>query len=684
MTRLPPVEKLPLAVRKNLRDDWDNKKADIEKELSDALAVPWTVEVNPNQIYAYAGDGYAKESLGSCIAGYINGAIYQLKSYESSFGKEGLKELNSIAHKHVITMDVDDAKRFNYGGVDVHEGNLRILFAPDNLGVNIDNACEKETLQKALNEAAPAEGSSEPLSFATRTGIRQDYDPKIEEIREKIANLIAKPDIKLNPNFEETFAKLKEESSIEKTELREDWEKYIGYMAFQYFEGLVSQMQWQKFENDDLLQEGFNEAVDKGEITLRIVGKLKEGLYGECEVEDGVLYLQCTPKTWGTNVAYLAEKLVDKLESPPITIGVKYSLMYDVVFYVQHTVTLLLQYPISEQLLLQQLGATAMPSPDYRRHLHQAVKPFERPASYVSRALTAAGYPLRGIYYFLRHPAYYPLFLSRLLPLSLISILVYTILFTFAFLPQYAFLAIFHGWGAWVNAVVLVLGEGLVIIQGLFEGFFVDECRVDVFDVSLLAHVFGAGRAEVRTTGKLTWRQATLIDQGLVDLLRPHRIIFPDAPTSVKMLGKPSTTAVFQPWSLVQIVELIVCLPLNLIPYVGTPAFIIITGARLGTFAHYRWFELHGLSKKERKREISRRRWEYIWFGTVAMLLELVPILSFFFLLTSTTGSALWAAKLEHQARQPPATEPVGDNAGEAVNDDQPDAPPPPYSDDPV
>ena len=31
---------------------------------------------------------------------------------------------------------------------------------------------------------------------------------------------------------------------------------------------------------------------------------------------------------------------------------------------------------------------------------------------------------------------------------------------------------------------MLVLGEGLGIIQGLFEGFFVDECRVDVFDVS--------------------------------------------------------------------------------------------------------------------------------------------------------------------------------------------------------
>jgi protein associated with RNAse G/E len=57
------------------------------------------------------------------------------------------------------------------------------------------------------------------------------------------------------------------------------------------------------------------------------------------------------------------------------------------------------------------------------------------------------------------------------------------ILFIFTFLPQLAFLAIFHGRAAWFNAIVLVLGEGLVIIQGLFEGFFVDECRVDVFDV---------------------------------------------------------------------------------------------------------------------------------------------------------------------------------------------------------
>jgi hypothetical protein len=102
---------------------------------------------------------------------------------------------------------------------------------------------------------------------------------------------------------------------------------------------------------------------------------------------------------------------------------------------------------------------------------------------YLQRAGVAASYPIRGIWYFLRHREFWPIFVGRILPLSLISLLVYFILFTFAFLPQVAFLAIFHGKAAWFNATVLVLGEGLVIVQALFEGFFVDECRVDVFDV---------------------------------------------------------------------------------------------------------------------------------------------------------------------------------------------------------
>ncbi|KAK2062303.1 hypothetical protein LY76DRAFT_506010 [Colletotrichum caudatum] len=287
--------------------------------------------------------------------------------------------------------------------------------------------------------------------------------------------------------------------------------------------------------------------------------------------------------------------------------------------------------------------------PAWSSRADHLLRPVQRPVGYLRRAGIAAWYPLLGIWYFLRNRDFYPLFLSRLLPLSVISFLVYFILFTFAFLPQFALLAIFHGWGAWVNAVVLVLGEGLVVIQGLFEGFFVDECRVDVFD-------------------------ATLIKESHVDLVAPHRILFHDAPTAVQMLGKPTTPAVFTPWSMIQIIELVVFLPLNFVPVVGTPAFIIITGTRMGKLSHYRWFHLRGLSKKEAKKEIESRTWEYVWFGTVAMILELIPVLSFFFLLTTSAGAGLWAARIEDKRRQE-ATESL---VGESL------PPPPPYEDDPV
>lgn len=36
-------------------------------------------------------------------------------------------------------------------------------------------------------------------------------------------------------------------------------------------------------------------------------------------------------------------------------------------------------------------------------------------------------------------------------------------------------------------------------------------------------------------------------------------------------------------------------------------------------------------------------------FGTVALVLQLVPMLSMFFLLTTAAGSAIWASELEQK-----------------------------------
>lgn len=123
-----------------------------------------------------------------------------------------------------------------------------------------------------------------------------------------------------------------------------------------------------------------------------------------------------------------------------------------------------------------------MPSDNLRSRLKSRIKSSQF-LNYIYRALRSSAYPLQGIYYFFQHSEFWPLWAGRLLPLSIISLIVYLILFLFAYLPQVALLAIWQGRGAWVSGLILTLGEGQVLIQTLFEGFFVDEARVDVFDV---------------------------------------------------------------------------------------------------------------------------------------------------------------------------------------------------------
>ncbi|KAF4633794.1 hypothetical protein G7Y89_g4324 [Cudoniella acicularis] len=280
----------------------------------------------------------------------------------------------------------------------------------------------------------------------------------------------------------------------------------------------------------------------------------------------------------------------------------------------------------------------------------------------IRKVVSASGlYPLKGIYYFLAHREYYPLFARRLIPLTITSIVVLTLLFTFTYLPQAAFLRIFHGPTAWVSAAFLVLGEGTILIALLFEAFLVDETLVDVFD-------------------------ATLIREGYTSLVSPSRILHHDAPTAVQQLGRPTSPAEYSPFSFRQILELILFLPINFIPVIGTPFFLLLTGARAGPFHHYRWFQLRGLTKKEKKREIRIRKWKYTWFGTVALLLQLVPVFSMFFLLTSACGSALWVVKLEEQKRLIEEAPVVDDTMAASVDNttDYMEEPPPPYTDDPI
>jgi uncharacterized protein involved in cysteine biosynthesis len=99
------------------------------------------------------------------------------------------------------------------------------------------------------------------------------------------------------------------------------------------------------------------------------------------------------------------------------------------------------------------------------------------------------------------------------------------------------------------------------------------------------------------------------------------------------------------------ILEYFLLLPLNFIPFVGTALFLIIVGRRAGPFHHFRYLKLRGMHEKERKVWWGKRMWTYTWFGSVALGLQLIPVLSMFFLLSTATGSAVWATHLEEERR---------------------------------
>ena len=144
-----------------------------------------------------------------------------------------------------------------------------------------------------------------------------------------------------------------------------------------------------------------------------------------------------------------------------------------------------------------------------------------------------------------------------------------------------------------------------------------------------------------------------LIHEGLEDLVAGKRVVLPPAAAEdenpVRRLGKHRVErgVVFAPFSFRQIVEFVVLLPLNLIPWVGVPAFVLLTGCRAGPLLHHRYYFLLGVGREEKRVLVRTRRLRYTWFGSVYLVLQLVPGLSMLFLLTSATGAALWVRDLE-------------------------------------
>jgi hypothetical protein len=214
------------------------------------------------------------------INSYVDGAIYQLKRYVDSHGKAGTDELNSVCPTHTITISASTA--CSYCGCTISDQKLNIIFNPNYLGTNVNDALYE--IAKVVSEAPQPEGAPK-LSFAARHSVATNYEPEIGELLQKARTALQNPKLEFEPDFDALGAMLKNGKDV-----RDDWERNLGNFAKLYYESFVDTLLREKFGEDEMLREGFEESVPKGVVKLRIVEKMSG--YNGLLVEDGALIMQ--------------------------------------------------------------------------------------------------------------------------------------------------------------------------------------------------------------------------------------------------------------------------------------------------------------------------------------------------------------------------------------------------------
>lgn len=310
-----PKTKLPLAIRKNVRDEFETKIPELEANLSSVLGQPWKINFDPGHLYTLADSRFAKESPGQMLTQYCQNATRGISDYVEKYGADGQSELYTIASSHIMTLGQTTNPKISYSGCEISGGVLRLVFAGKYLGSNLSTVCLE--LATAVNNAglSSSPGGGAALDFDAKTSIKKDYEPAIGNVKAKIQSILGLPMLKLQPNFERNFAAIAAYPATGKqaTTYPREWQKRFGGSTLKYFEELAPSLEGQGFAKDDMLQEGYQDAADKNEIGLRVVDKLQKCTYNECVFENGVLYIQTTPEYWTSNIRDAGARIMDLL-----------------------------------------------------------------------------------------------------------------------------------------------------------------------------------------------------------------------------------------------------------------------------------------------------------------------------------------------------------------------------------
>lgn len=253
-----------------------------------------------------------------------------------------------------------------------------------------------------------------------------------------------------------------------------------------------------------------------------------------------------------------------------------------------------------------------------------AIEDFNKAKVLAHAALKSGAYlyPIKGIFYFFTHRSLWKPLLSKLVPTMSLSVGVIAFMFIFTYLPQLAVLVFVNGPLAAFTTILLTLSESSTLITLLSRTFLIQNALVDTFDGVLVAR-----------------NQTAVLSEGRQ--LKAGNFNDPIAKLG-KLLKSP-----FEKFTPTALIRYVMYLPLNFIPVVGTVIFVLLQGRTRGNSVHTRYFQLKKWSKSQREAWLKENTAPYTAFGTVATLLELVPVASILFSFTNTVGAALWAADIE-------------------------------------
>ncbi|TVY27964.1 Outer spore wall protein [Lachnellula hyalina] len=253
-----------------------------------------------------------------------------------------------------------------------------------------------------------------------------------------------------------------------------------------------------------------------------------------------------------------------------------------------------------------------------------AVEDFNKAKALAQSAARSGAYlyPIKGIFYFLSHRSLWKPLLSKLAPTMTLSLGVISFMFVFTYLPQAAVLSVVNGPLAAITTILLTLSESSTIITLLSKNFLIQDALVDTFDGVLVAK-----------------KQTGVLSEGRQ--LKAGNFNDPIAKLG-KLIKSP-----FEKFTPTALIRYVMYLPLNFIPVVGTVIFVLLQGKARGNAVHTRYFQLKNWSNSQREQWLKENTAPYTAFGTIATLLELIPIASILFAFTNTVGAALWAADIE-------------------------------------